>query len=146
MGCGGRRGKNVAWLNFFRRTVIDYESSGVLLYNKTFWFGYSTYHLNQPNLAMVGNENKLSMKTSIHGGARIRLHDGPFQQKITPSIAPSFIYQRQGVTDQLSLVMNFHYDPIMAGFWYRGIPIMGKEFNDKVNQDALIFLLGLKYK
>nr|WKN35487.1 type IX secretion system membrane protein PorP/SprF [Tunicatimonas sp. TK19036] len=119
--------------------------SGLLLYNKTFWAGVSAFHMNKPNLSMIGDDSRLGMKTSVHGGARIRLYNGPFARRITPSIAPSFIYKQQGNIKQLDLGVNFHYDPIMVGVWYRGMPSRKNLELNEVSQDALIFLLGMKY-
>lgn len=120
-------------------------SSGLLLYSRSLWFGVSAHHLNKPNLSLISDESRLPVKTSVHGGARIRLYNGPFRRDIVPSIAPSFIYKKQGNIKQLDMGVNFDYSPVMVGFWYRGIPVMKNEFNNQVNQDALTFLLGLKY-
>jgi type IX secretion system PorP/SprF family membrane protein len=120
--------------------------SGLLLYNKTFWAGVSAFHMNEPNLSLIGDESKLPVKASIHGGARIRLYHGPFKRSVAPSIAPSFIFKKQGGIEQLDMGVNFHYDPVMVGFWYRGMPTRENFEQSKVSQDALIFLLGMKYK
>lgn len=120
-------------------------SSGLLLYNRNFWAGISAHHMNKPNLTLIGDNSRLPMKASIHGGARIRLFNGPFKRNVAPSIAPSFIYKKQGNIEQLDLGVNFHYHPVMVGFWYRGIPVKKSEITKQINQDALIFLLGMKY-
>lgn len=119
--------------------------SGLLIYNKVFWAGISAYHMNEPNLTFIDDESILSMKTSVHAGAKIPLYNGPFKRQRSTSIAPSFIYKRQGDVDQLDLGLHFHYNPIMAGVWYRGIPVMKNEYSDKVSQDAVTFLLGAKF-
>jgi type IX secretion system PorP/SprF family membrane protein len=120
--------------------------SGLLLYNKTFWAGISAFHMNEPNLSMIGDNSKMPMKASVHGGARLRLYNGPFKRSITPSIAPSFIWKKQGNVEQFDMGVNFHYDPVMVGFWYRGMPSRENIEQSQVSQDALIFLLGIKYK
>lgn len=121
-------------------------SSGLLAYNKMFWAGFSVHHMNKPNLTVTNRVNKLSVKTSLHGGARIPLYHGPFKRNVAPSIAPSFIYQRQGNVNQLDVGMNFHYNPIMVGFGYRSILDTKNEFTEKVSQGTLIFLIGLHYE
>lgn len=120
--------------------------SGVLIYNKVFWAGISTYHMNEPNLTLIDDESRLSMKTSIHAGAKIPIKNGPFAIKRNASFAPSFIYKKQGNIDQLDMGMHFYYAPVMIGFWYRGIPVMKNEVTEKVSQDALTFLIGMKYQ
>ncbi|MDF9798747.1 type IX secretion system PorP/SprF family membrane protein [Catalinimonas alkaloidigena] len=120
--------------------------SGLLLYSKTFWIGASAFHMNQPNISMISDNSELAMKTSIHGGARIRLYNGPFRRNIVPSIAPSFILKKQGSIEQLDLGVNFHYDPVMFGMWYRGMPSKQNLEEKNISQDALIFLVGMKHK
>ncbi|WKN29558.1 type IX secretion system membrane protein PorP/SprF [Porifericola rhodea] len=120
--------------------------SGLLLYSKTFWAGISAYHMNEPNITMIGDNSKLAMKASIHGGARIRLYNGPFRKNKIPSIAPSFILKKQGSIEQLDLGVNFHYDPVMVGLWYRGMPAKENIEESTISQDALIFLVGMKYQ
>lgn len=120
--------------------------SGLLLYSKTFWAGISAFHMNEPNLSMIGDESRLPMKASIHGGARIRLYNGPFRKNVVPSIAPSFIFKKQGNIEQLDLGVNFHYNPVMVGVWYRGMPARETLEQSQVSQDALIFLVGMKYE
>jgi type IX secretion system PorP/SprF family membrane protein len=119
--------------------------SGLLLYNRYFWAGVSAYHMNEPNLTLIEDESKLKMKTSVHAGAKIPIKNGPFRMRRNASIAPSFIYKKQGEIDQLDMGVHFYYDPIMIGFWYRGIPIMKNEVSKLVSQDALAFLIGLRH-
>lgn len=121
-------------------------SSGLLAYNKMFWIGFSMHHMNKPNLTVTDHVNKLSIKTSLHGGARIPLYNGPFQRKVAPSIAPSVVYQRQGNINQLDVGMNFHYNPVVIGFGYRDILDTSNEFAEKVKQGTMIFLVGLHYQ
>lgn len=120
--------------------------SGLLLYNKSFWAGISAFHMNEPNLSLIGDESRLSMKASIHGGARIRIYNGPFKRSVIPSIAPSFILKKQGSIEQLDLGVNFNYSPVMVGVWYRGMPVRETLEKSQVSQDALIFLVGMKYE
>lgn len=122
---------------------IDF-GSGLLIYNKNVWFGASAYHLNEPNHSLVDQEDKLHTKYSIHAGYKIPLYYGPKGMKKMSSLAPSFIYKKQGAFDQLDLGMHFQYDPIMAGFWYRGIPV-AENGEGRTNQDAITFLFGLKF-
>lgn len=129
--------------NTMGKGFIDF-GSGILVYNKNIWFGASAYHMNQPNTTLVDGQEKLSTKYSVHGGYRIPLYYGPKGMKKMSSLAPSFIYKKQREFDQLDLGLHFQYDPIMAGFWYRGIPVT-QDVPSRVNQDALTFLFGLKF-
>ena len=120
-------------------------SSGLLLYNKNIWLGVSAHHMNRPNTSMIGESNRLDIKTSVHGGAKFKLYNTPFSNRIIPSVSPSFIIKRQGEFTQVDLGVNFHYDPIMVGMWYRGMPKTDNPEQQLVQQDALIFMLGMEF-
>ena len=116
--------------------------TGLLLYNKTSWIGASVYHLNEPNQSLMGGDERLSAKYSVHGGMRIPLYKGPMVRKNITSIAPSFIYKRQSGFQQMDLGLHFHYNPVMVGAWYRGI--IGKNEYNYGKQNAVILLFGVR--
>lgn len=120
-------------------------SSGILVYNENLWVGASAYHMNEPSKSLVGEKDQVPMKLSVHAGYKIPLYHGPKGMKKMTSLSPSFIYKKQGEFDQLDIGMQFHYNPITAGFWYRGIPIT-QDIPDHVNQDAVTFLFGLNFE
>ena len=121
-------------------------SSGIMVYNKNAWFGFSAHHLNKPNNSVINEgQSALPTKYSLHAGYRITLFQGPTSGDRLSSIAPSFIYKKQGEFDQLDIGFHFHYNPIMAGFWYRGIPIK-QDVDDNSSRDAIIILFGLKFE
>ena len=132
----------VAQLN--NRNYFDF-SSGVVIYNQTLWMGFSAHHINQPNHSLLGEDAKLPMKMSVHGGINIPLKLHPLAAMKLSSISPSFVYFRQGEFQQLDLGVNMVYDPILVGLWYRGVPLQ-KNYNSKANQDAIIVMLGLNLK
>ncbi len=123
-------------------TYFDF-GTGVLVYNKFFWGGFSVYHLNEPNNSILGADNRIPAKYSVHAGVRINIQRGPFRQNKVTSIAPSFIYKNQGQFDQLDLGFHFLYEPVMVGFWYRGLPLK-QSVDDNVNQDAAVLSLGMR--
>jgi hypothetical protein len=51
----------------------------------------------------------------------------------------------QGPISQLDLGINYHIDPVSIGLWYRGKPFQ-KTMIGSINQDALIFTMGLYLK
>jgi type IX secretion system PorP/SprF family membrane protein len=116
-------------------------NSGILAYNKTFWFGFAASHLNTPNRSLINDEAILPIKTTIHGGLRIPLYWGPFKKDRISVLSPSFVYKRQGKFDQLDIGAYFLYDPIVIGVWYRGIPIQ-QNVKDNISQDAVVIILG----
>ncbi len=119
--------------------------SGFLFYSRTLWLGASFNHMNTPNLSILNSTSRLPMKTTIHGGARIPLYNGPRTTGKVSYITPSFIYRIQGPITQLDLGVNYHIDPVSIGIWYRGKPF-DENVIGSINQDALIFTMGLYLK
>ncbi|MEQ1585103.1 MAG: type IX secretion system membrane protein PorP/SprF [Cyclobacteriaceae bacterium] len=116
--------------------------SGVIFYSRTLWMGAAFHHMNQPNLSILNDVSRLPMKITVHGGARMTLSSGPREQDRASYLTPSFIYRKQGPISQLDFGLNYHIDPISIGVWYRGKPFQSN-YIGTVNQDALIFTLGL---
>lgn len=119
--------------------------SGFLLYSRSLWIGASFAHMNTPNLSILNDVARLPMKTTIHGGARISLYNGPRTGGKVSYLTPSFIYRVQGPINQLDFGLNYHIDPVSVGVWYRGKPFDTNVIGT-VNQDALIFTMGLYLK
>ncbi|HYG38463.1 MAG TPA: type IX secretion system membrane protein PorP/SprF [Cytophagales bacterium] len=117
--------------------------SGIFIYSQKYWLGFAASHLNEPNQSMGGNKSSLPIKYNFHGGARIPLYNGPIKRAKVPAVAPSFLYKKQGRFDQLDLGINFYYQPMMFGLWYRGIPVQKQA--KFLNQDAIVLLFGFKY-
>ncbi|MFN8343275.1 MAG: type IX secretion system membrane protein PorP/SprF [Cyclobacteriaceae bacterium] len=118
--------------------------SGLLIYNKTFWMGASINHMNHPNRSMLGEEALIPVATSIHGGLRIPLYNGPFHREAIPVLSPSFVYKRQGRFEQLDVGAYLLYDPLVLGVWYRGIPF-NKGTGSNITQDAVVVVLGFQF-
>ena len=116
--------------------------SGFLLYTKSLWLGGAFHHMNTPNLSILNTTSRLPMKTTIHGGGRISLYSGFRTKSKVSYITPSFIYRKQGPISQLDFGLNYHIDPVSIGVWYRGKPFETNVIGT-VNQDALIFVMGL---
>ena len=120
-------------------------SSGLLTYSKNMWFGASTRHLNEPNQALIGNNSKVPLLLSIHGGAKIPLVTSYLvTQEI--SLLPTFQYKAQDKYDQVDAGLYLYYEPLILGVWYRGIPGLKKYDAGNPNHDALALLIGYKYE
>lgn len=117
--------------------------AGMIAYNRKFWIGFSTLHLNRPNRSLVDEEAVIPVKLSFHGGMRIPLYHGPFKKERVAAVAPSFVYKQQGDFDQLDLGAYFLYDPVVVGLWYRGIPIQQNAV-DNISHDAFVVILGFQ--
>ncbi|ELR68670.1 hypothetical protein C900_05933 [Fulvivirga imtechensis AK7] len=126
-------------------------SAGAVLYNRSLWVGVSSYHLNKPNLSILGEESRLPIKINIHGGMKLPLYNGPRTLSKVSYLTPSFVYRIQGATfQQMDVGMQYHIDPIAVGLWYRGIPLKGSfksegEILQVVQQDALVFVMSLLF-
>jgi len=124
-------------------------SSGGLLYSERYWVGFSANHMNQPNQSFMAGTSRLPAKFSFFGGytwsftpAWRKRHVNPNEEK---SISPTFLYKMQGKSDQLDIGLYGRYNALVVGMWYRGVPL--KVYKpEKVNNDALIFLVGIVYK
>lgn len=127
--------------NFQNVNHFDF-AAGLLLYSERVWAGFAMHHITQPNISMVGDDNVLPIKYSVHAGIRIPLYDGPKEFDRISSIAPSVLFKQQGIFNQLDLGFTWHYNPIAAGFWYRGMPIQN-EFNEGLDRDAVVFIFGV---
>ncbi len=123
------------------RSYFDF-SSGAVIYNRTFWAGFSAYHINQPNYSFLGEDARLPMRWSTHAGFRIPINHSVLSSSKLSSIAPSFVFRQQGEFSQLDIGSNVIFDPVLFGLWYRGIPL-NKNYNQQASQDAIIFILGL---
>ena len=120
-------------------------SSGFILYNKSFWFGYSIHHMNEPNFSLIDEYSILPKKHSIHSGITIPLYNGPFKKARISYLAPSVIFKKQGEFTQLDFGSTLVYDPVSFGLWYRGIPF-NKNVSGKIDHDAMIAVVSMKHK
>ncbi|MFN3997020.1 type IX secretion system membrane protein PorP/SprF [Algoriphagus sp.] len=119
--------------------------AGLLYYGKKSWFGVSVAHLLEPEISyLADNTNQLPMKYSFHGGYRFDLAAGDINEYFNNtdqerSVAVGFNYKQQGQFSQLDIGTEFFFEPLVLGFWYRGLPSK----YDLPNNESLIFLLGV---
>lgn len=140
-----------ALFNLQNVTYFDFNT-GVVLYNKASWFGFSVSHLNQPNRSFINtNASYLPMKWSVHGGFKYeiggtRKYRGYSGNNIKKTyIMPSLIYLKQAQFDQLTLGAMYYKDPINVGLYYRGIPIR-QNVSDQMSQDAVVIIVNFKIR
>ncbi len=119
---------------------------GGLFYSQNAWIGASAFHITQPNQSVVGGNDRLPMKVSVHAGYKFFFTEGTMKTGMYAvpqerSIAPVAQYRHQGQWDQMDLGMYFTLEPLVLGLWYRGIPF--KEVNGFANNESLVLLIGL---
>lgn len=126
------------------KTFVDLSFGGVF-FTKSAWLGVSAWHLTQPNQSLIGEESKLPIKLSIHGGFKFFMRpgvagSGVYAREAERSIAPAFQYRHQGEWDQMDLGLYFTFEPLVIGTWYRGVPF--KNLGGVVNNESLVLSLG----
>jgi type IX secretion system PorP/SprF family membrane protein len=124
-------------------------SSGVVAYSDRFWGGFSLHHMNMPNQSFPGGGNAaLPIKYAVTAGYRIPLAQRNYlaysEDKTSISITPTIHYKSQGKSDQFDIGLYAVYNQLMAGMWYRGIPVKNYERNQ--NNESMVFLVGWLYK
>ena len=123
--------------------------TGALLYSNDVWLGLAVDHLNKPNQSLIGEEDKLPMKFSVHGGYKFNFISGVtgtglYTKPQERSITPTFQYKQQGAFSQIDLGMYLTFEPIVLGLWYRGVPY--KVVNDFANNESVVVLVGFTQK
>jgi type IX secretion system PorP/SprF family membrane protein len=120
-------------------------NAGLMYYGKNLWFGIAAAHLLKPEISyLVGGDNRLAMKKSIHGGYRIGLAPGDINDFFNNtdqerSLTLGFNYKEQGQFSQLDLGSEFYFEPLVLGIWYRGLPTK----YSLPNNESLIALVGV---
>ncbi|MDN3205823.1 PorP/SprF family type IX secretion system membrane protein [Algoriphagus sediminis] len=127
-----------------RLSSSDFHA-GLLYYDNKVWFGISAHHLLRPPISYLDVEsNTLPIKYSTHGGIRFDLAPGDINDYFNNtdqerSFALSFNYKSQGQFSQLDLGAEFFFEPLILGFWYRGLPTK----YSLPNNEAIIAVLGV---
>lgn len=133
-----------SWVNDDSQRSHGDLNVGMYYYEDRFWLGVSAHHLTQPYISFMEIDmNRLPIRYSIHGGYKIPLRDGMIREYLNNveqerSLAFAFNYKKQGVFDQLDIGAEFYFQPVILGFWYRGLPTK----NALPNNEAIVALLG----
>lgn len=126
------------------KTFLDLSFGGVF-FTRSAWLGVSAWHLTQPNQSVIGEESKLPIKLSVHGGFKFYMKpgvvgSGVYARNAERSIAPAFQFRHQGQWDQMDLGLYFTFEPLVLGTWYRGVPF--KNLGGTVNNESIVLMLG----
>ena len=120
---------------------IDFGTS-VLGYTDKLWLGVTVDHLLRPNRSLYGEESRVPIKVSVYGGAQI-IRKGRLLKPIEESLSLAFNFEAQAQFTQLDFGLYWYKNPLVFGFWYRGLAgFSGGGFD----RDALIVLVGYKTK
>ncbi len=122
------------------KSLVDLSFGG-LIFSNNLWFGYSMYHLNEPNQSFIGEESDLPQKQIFIVGYKFTQTQKTNNSK---SYTPTLHYKTQGKSDQIDCGIYFTNSDYMLGLWYRGIPIL-KQYNNNQNNESCAFLFGYKF-
>lgn len=117
------------------RAGVDFSSGLVASYGN-YYFGASVNHLSQPNINF--NEDvdaPLPMRYTLHAGAEYELGKERYN---TFTIAPSFLFQKQGDFSQMNYGFYVSKRSLVTGVWVNQ--------NFELDYDAMIFLVGIDNK
>lgn len=117
---------------------LDFSASALLV-GTNVWLGFSFDHLLRPDRSLLGQEDRLPVKFSLHGGYRFVIN-GYYLRGVNESVTVAYNYKQQAKHKQFDVGLYWYKRPLMVGIWYRGIPIVKSDFGT----DALAFLVGIK--
>lgn len=138
------RGGDVGTYEYMRGTSVNYAdmAGGVLFFTPKYWAGFSFHHLNRPNQSLLGNETRMPIKFSMHGGWRTTFRT-PVIRDHPQNLVLAFNYRSQEKYDQFDVGGYFERDPFYVGLWYRGIPLLKRYEPGYANNDAITALVGV---
>jgi len=79
------------------------------------------------------------MKLSVFGGYQV-IRKGRLLKPVDETLSLAALYKYQDHISQLDLGVYWYKNPLVFGFWYRGLPFINKESRG----DAICFLIGYK--
>ena len=112
-------------------------SSGILLYNKKYFFGFSINHLQQINITPT--EMSIPVKYSMQAGAKFSFDKLDLRSEQF-SLSPIIIYQQQKNIQNFKLGLYFN-----KNFYSFGI-LLQQSFLPYLSNDAIILDFGVKIK
>jgi type IX secretion system PorP/SprF family membrane protein len=118
---------------------IDFSTS-LLAYSDFAWAGFNFDHMMKVSQSLADDYRYAPVKLSVFGGAKIMLKER-LQSKLNESLTLAFNYKTQAMQNQLDMGAYYYKFPIIAGLWYRGIPV----FSKTVSHDAITLLIGYKH-
>lgn len=106
-------------------------STGLIGYNRNYFFGLAVHHLTEPTESWRGNDDAvLPRKFTLHFGTNIPIGN----KKDNISISPNLLFQQQQDFQQMNWGLYLNRKGIVFGAWFRQ--------NLTFNYDSFILLLG----
>jgi type IX secretion system PorP/SprF family membrane protein len=124
-------------------------NSGLLLFNKNLFLGVSVDHLTRPKETffynVYGNKssNKIPIRSSFHGGYKIRiLQNGLFHKELF--FSPEFVIDIQSNLKRYNFGTYFVDGIFDLGFWYRHTRFLDANNERYSPQDAIVIVIGVE--
>ncbi len=121
--------------------------TSALVYSDRIWAGFTLDHILRPNQSFYfydeadDNPAKVPLKYSVYGGTKF-IKNESLLRPIPTTFQIAFLFKAQDKYRQLDLGVYWYRNPIVLGFWFRGIPFHREVFN----RDAITILTGYKLK
>lgn len=119
---------------------------GVIDKNTSFYLGGAAYHLNEPNISSIGENDPLTRRIVAHGGAELGLGSSGF------SILPAAFVQLQGPATSITGGANFRYTQkdwqevaLRAGLWLHASNRLDQLAADAAIVTAVLELESLQF-
>lgn len=119
---------------------VDFAASA-LFFSDRIWAGFTVDHLLKPKVSLYGDtDTRIPVKVNVFGGYQITrrgrmIRSNKYNEVL--SVAANFKYQDRSFQSDIGLY--YYRDPIIFGFWYRGVPLVTSQAGD-----AIIALVGFK--
>ena len=125
---------------------IQYADAGfsIMAFNKLYWGGFMIDHIFTPNQSLIDGEARIPIKFRLYGGRKFVVANAKKYNEETIKVA--FSYKAQDKFDQLDIGAYWSREPFIFGLWYRGIPVIKDYGPGYMNNDAIVILVGYKYK
>jgi len=112
--------------------------AGLLVNHSTYWLGASVHHINRPNQSLLENSDDLiAPKYALQGGLSLAISEGK-------SIKPVIYLKNQGNFAQVDLGTYVQLDPLVLGFWFRGLPLNKTTADSFSSRESLIGLIAIQ--
>jgi type IX secretion system PorP/SprF family membrane protein len=123
---------------FVNRVSYVDLSAGLLLNHSNYWVGASVHHLNRPNQSLIrSSDDLIAPKYALMTGLSLPLSE-------VSSLKPALYLKNQGAFSQIDLGTYLQVDPLVIGFWYRGLPLTKNSGESPANRESLIGLIGIQ--
>jgi len=126
-------------VSFVNRTNYLDLSAGLLLNHSNYWLGASAHHINRPNQSLIrSSDDLIAPKYALMAGISLPISEGK-------SLKPALYLKNQGAFSQLDLGTYLQVEPLVIGFWYRGLPLNKNTSESSASsRESLIGLIGIQ--